>query len=53
MSFTQRAAKLNELTPRYYLAPASQCDNSSSKQRGDGHHDASNDGGGDGSTRLA
>ena len=44
---------LNELTPRYYLAPASQCDNSSSKQRRDGHRGASNDGGGDDSTRLA
>jgi hypothetical protein len=44
---------LNGLMPRYYLAPASQCDNSSSSQRRDGHRGASNGDAGDDSTRLA
>jgi hypothetical protein len=44
---------VNELTPRHYLAPASQCGNSSRSRRLGSHHGASNDDAGDDSTRLA
>ena len=43
----------NELTPRRYLAPASQCDSSSNRRRQGSHDDASSDDAGDDSTRLA
>ena len=42
----------NELTPRCYLGPASQCDSSSNRRRR-GSHDASSGDAGDDSARLA
>ena len=54
LSRNQSAAKwLNELTPRCYLAPASQCDSSSSSRRAARRRDASSDDAGDDSMRLA
>jgi hypothetical protein len=50
-NYYNTAKWLNELTLRYYFAPASQSDNSSSRSRH--RHDASDDDAGDDSTRLA
>src|SRR6516225_6375759 len=52
-ALTRAWRSANELTPRCYLGPASQCDSSSNRRRRGSHDDASSGDVDDDSTRLA